>query len=113
MGPVLTVSVISQTKDRHGDPVSQTLKTVSAYGFAPTASTVDYTEKHTQADRYGALYMPAGSLDGLPAGVLYRFSETPGAVETTWAADGSGADWVWPWGEWRPGLEVRVKRVTG
>lgn len=110
---MLTVKVISQTKDRHGDPVSQTLKTVTAFGFAPTASTVDYSEKHTQADRYGALYMPADALAGLPAGVLFQFSETPGSPETTWAADGAGADWAWPWSTWRPGLEVRVKRVVG
>lgn len=104
---MLTVVITRRTKDRHGDTVSENLRTVEAYGFAPTSSSVSETEKHEQVDRRGALYFPADTLDGLPAGVLYEFD---GA---RWGADDAGADWVFPWGDWRPGIEVRVKRVSG
>ena len=102
-----SVSLVRRSKsgtDAYGNDVFATTSTVVAGAFAPGGST-EQVQGQNVVITQPTLYLPPGTdvsavdaidIDG------DRFE-----------VDGTPTDWVNPFTGWNPGVEVRLKRVTG
>lgn len=105
MSEVVTVTVLRETEDVHGDVTLTTVGTVTGCIWWPLASTEDEDGRHQVLTRRG-LVAPAGH--GITATHRVRF---PGS-STTWTVAGDPKPWRSPWG-WSPGEELALESVRG
>jgi hypothetical protein len=101
----MTVTVIRQAKDRHGDPVAAAEHTVDWCAFAPAGS-VEFTDNRDTVVTDSQLYAPAGS--DITATDKVRLPDT-----TVWHVNGDPAPWINPWTGERLGIVVTLTKVTG
>lgn len=88
----------------HDDVYNDVTEAVEAIAFAPGAS-VEVTQGRDTITTQPTIYLPSGTaLDGLSAitvqGVRYE-------------VDGTPRSWQAPWSTWAPGIEVRLREITG
>jgi len=88
-----------------GDPLPWTTRTVDGCVFAPRMSTEAVDRRDTVVVGL-TLYAPADA----DIQATDRIVRADGSV---WDVDGMPGTWATPFTNWKPGLQVAVKRVTG
>lgn len=102
----ITVEVLETVKDRHGD-TTVTVKGTLKCAFAPAGS-FENTDQRQQVDRAASL------LESPPSDVEVKATDRVRLPDgTVWEVDGAPEQWGHPMSGWRPGREIRIRRVTG
>ncbi len=101
----VTVTLLLETTDRHGDDTLTEVGTLTGCAWAPTTSTEDDNGRQ-QVIRGRTLYAPPSS--GLTPQHRVRFPDN-----SVWRVDGEIGSWSSPFSGWAPGDEVHLERVTG
>jgi hypothetical protein len=106
----ITVTVIRQSRDIHGDKTVVSTHAIEFCAFAPTNGTVggsqELTDRRATVITDNQIYAPPGA-DITPADKV-RLPDG-----TTWQVDGAPAPWTNPWTGEPMGIVVPIKRVTG
>jgi hypothetical protein len=110
---MIKVTVKTGKRDKFGDRINSGDVVVYALGFSPVSSVLNTEEHNQQTDRTGTLFVKGNLPDGIGPNTQFVFAEYIGGQDKTWTIDGDINRWSWPWGGWKPGYEIPVRRVTG
>lgn len=101
----ITVAVLVEATDRHGDDTLTEVGTVGPCGWAPGDST-ESEDGRDQVVTRRTLYTPPNS--GITDQHRVRFPDG-----SLWRVDGDPGQWRSPFDGWVPGDEIRLERVRG
>lgn len=101
------ITIVTRTVTGHdslGDDTYSTVSTVVRGAFAPGGS-VELVQGQDQVIIQPTVYLPPGAVVAPTDQVVVR--------GVTYDVDGSPNDYASPYTGWQPGVEVRLKAVTG
>jgi hypothetical protein len=108
-----TVTVVSVTTTVDADGNSTTTQTESTLEWAAVAPRASTERPHPRAPAVitaASLYAPYATV--IDPDDTVRIADHSPAVDGDWQVEGKPGPWASPFSDWRPGIEVALKRAS-